>query len=152
VPVIMLHGAGSAAVRFRASAHIRIAEQSALLRASGRTRGIFGSAALVRLPRLDRRFYRHRHDASAACEATEAHQLLRCRSTWSSPERPEKGIALPEDREEPAPPVNSVIQAVPESSSRTRRRAPYRNADIGIAQGDDEAVNRLRDSSARPAR
>ena len=158
VPVVsVLHGAViGGGLEFAASTHIRVAEKSAYYALPEGTRGIFlGSGGSVRLPRLigaatviDMML------SGRVYEAEEAHNLLRLSQYLVEPgEGLKKGIELAKRIARNAPLANfAIIQSIPRISEQDPQTGLFTEMlMVGIAQGDDEAKQRLRDFLERKA-
>lgn len=152
VPVIsVLHGAViGAGLELAAATHIRVAEKTAFYALPEGTRGIFlGSGGSVRLPRLigaatviDMML------SGRVYEAHEAHTLLRLSQYLVEPgEGLAKGIELAKRVARNAPLANfSVIQAIPRIVEQDPHAGLFTEMlMVGVAQGDEEAKQRLRD-------
>lgn len=152
VPVIsVLHGAViGGGLELAAATHIRIAEKSAYYALPEGTRGIFlGSGGSVRLPRLigaatviDMMLSGRVYDAQ------EAHALLRLSQYLVEPgEGLAKGIELAKKIARNAPLANfAVIQAIPRIVEQDPQAGLFTEMlMVGVAQGDEEAKQRLRD-------
>ena len=158
VPVIaVLQGAViGGGLELAAAAHVRIAEKGSYYALPEGTRGIFiGSGGSVRLPRLigastviEMMLTGHVYDAE------EAHQLLRLSHYLVEPDDGlAKGIALAEKIAQNAPLANfAIIQAIPRIAEQDPASGLFTEMlMVAIAQGDDEAKQRLRDFLERKA-
>jgi enoyl-CoA hydratase/carnithine racemase len=158
VPVVaVLHGAViGGGLELAASAHVRIAEPTAYYSLPEGTRGIFlGSGGSVRLPRLI--------GASAVIEmmltghvydAQEAHDRLRLTHYLvDAGAGLAKGVELASKMAKNAPLANfAVIQAIPRIVEQDPQGGLFTEMlMVGVAQGDDEAKQRLRDFLERKA-
>lgn len=151
VPVVaVLQGAViGGGFELAAAAHVRIAETSAYYALPEGTRGIFvGSGGSVRLPRiigtstvLEMMLTGHVYAAE------EAHNRLRFSHYLSEPEQGlPKAIELAEKIARNAPLANfGVIQAIPRIAEQDPASGLFTEMlMVGIAQGDEEAKQRLR--------
>ncbi|MDX3895200.1 crotonase/enoyl-CoA hydratase family protein [Pusillimonas sp.] len=158
VPVIaVLHGAViGGGLELAASAHIRIAEESAYYALPEGTRGIFlGSGGSVRLPRLiGAAAVMDMMLSGRVYEAQEAHAILRLSQYLVGPGRGlEKGVELAGRIARNAPLANfAIIQSIPRIVEQDPQAGQFTEMlMVGVAQGDDEAKARLRDFLERKA-
>ena len=152
VPVVaVLHGAViGGGLELAAAAHVRVAEKSAYYALPEGTRGIFlGSGGSVRLPRLiGASTVIEMMLSGHVYEADEGHHRLRLTHYLVEPGAGlAKGIELAQKIAKNAPLANfAVIQAIPRIVEQDPNAGLFTEMLMaGIAQGDEEAKERLRD-------
>jgi len=158
VPVVaVLHGAViGGGLELAAAAHVRVAETSAYYALPEGTRGIFlGSGGSVRLPRLiGTHTVMEMMLTGHVYGAEEAHHRLRLTHYLVAPGAGlAQGIALAEKMARNAPLANfAIVQAMPRIADQDPQAGLFTEMlMVGIAQGDEEAKQRLRDFLERKA-
>ncbi len=158
VPVIaVLHGAViGGGLELAAAAHIRVAETSAYYALPEGTRGIFlGSGGSVRLPRLiGAATVMDMMLTGRVYDAEEAHTILRLSQYLVQPgEGVAKAVELAKRIARNAPLANfAIIQSIPRIVEQDPQAGLFTEMlMVGVAQGDEEAKQRLRDFLERKA-